>query len=245
MQVHLVNGANRRHYLDEIEAMHRHRHRIFVDLMKWRALESPDRLDIDEFDNAHASYLILLDSHGEVRGSGRLIPSWRPNIFGSLFPEYAAEGPPVGPMIWEWSRHAPGDPRFSEEVNRQARLLLNIAVLEFAASRGIEAFTAILDTRMLDRTHAVGWRPRPLGMPRSYGEGSAVGVQLDVDPDHLTMLRERANRADPVLIEVPAALPEKQFRSARRSIELAMQLPESALAPAVQTLERLVAGEAA
>ena len=47
MKVNVVTSANRRQYLDEIEAMHRHRYRLFVDLMGWRALQSePSACDL-------------------------------------------------------------------------------------------------------------------------------------------------------------------------------------------------------
>ena len=135
MQVHIVNSGNRHQYLDEIE-MHRDRYRVFVDLMGWRALASPDRLDIDEFDNANATYLVAIDTSGVVRGSCRLMPSWRPNMLKSLFPEYVDGDVPTGPGIWEWTRHDPGDPDWPREITHPTRIALHIAIHEFAASRG-------------------------------------------------------------------------------------------------------------
>lgn len=236
MRVHVVNAANRAHYLDEIEAMHRQRHRIFVELMGWRALASDDGLDIDEFDNRNATYLLALDDAGVLRGSGRLVPTWRPHMLQNLFPEFADEPSPVGPQIWEWTRHAPGDPSFSEAVNAQARAALHIGMLEFAASRAIEAFTGILETRILPRALTSGWKVTPLGPPRDYGEGTAVGVVIRFDPEFLAIARQRYGRFDPVLVEMPAGVAAE----ARRPIELAMRVPAHALTEAVARLAPLV-----
>src|SRR5690349_9468841 len=143
MHVHVINASNRRQYLDEIEQMHRHRHRVFVGAMGWKALDSPDGLDIDEFDTPNATYLIAIDGDGIVRGSCRLIPSWRPHMLRNLFADYVEGEAPNGPGVWEWTRHAPGDRSFAKEINHEVRFLINIAVYEFAASRGIETFIGI------------------------------------------------------------------------------------------------------
>lgn len=239
MLVHVVNAANRALYLDELEAMHRHRYRIFVDLMGWRALACDDRLDIDEFDNQGTTYLLAIDEDGVLRGSARLIPTWRPHMLQTLFPEYADEPAPMGPQIWEWTRHAPGDPTFPSRVNARVKQALQIGMLEFAASRGVDAFTGILETRMLGHAVELGWRIKPLGAPRDYGEGTAVGVIIRWSNAFLEQSRARAGRYDPVLVEMPggvtAAAPD-----ARRSIELAMRMPPDRAPDAVARLQNLM-----
>jgi N-acyl-L-homoserine lactone synthetase len=240
MQVHVVHAGNRRHYLNEIEAMHRHRHRIFVETMGWKALGSPDFLDVDEFDGAGATYLIALDAHGVVRGSGRLIPSWRPHMLKNLFPEYVEGNVPVGPGVWEWTRHAPGDADWPAEVNTAARLALHIAVHEFAITRGIESYTGIVETRMAPRMADLGWRVEPLGLPTRYGEGTAFGFRAYVDAANIEALRVRARRDDPVLFELPSGLAPSESGLARRSLELALQVPRESLGDAVRRLEDLV-----
>jgi acyl-homoserine lactone synthase len=243
MHVHLVNAANRHQYLDELEAMHRHRHRVFVDLMGWKALASPDSLDIDRFDTPDATYLIAIDEGG-VRGSCRMIPTWRPHMLNSIF-EHFLDGPPqVGPGLWEWSRHVPGDPAFPKEVNHQARFLLSIAALEFAASRGIDGYVGIVDTVFVARTIDLGWKVDPIGLPRTYDEGSAYAFRMDVAPGHAQQLRQRLSRTDPALIELPSGLSPLRAKLARRTLELAISVSpqtvgraEAALRELAETLE--------
>ncbi len=218
MHVHVITAANRALYLAEIEAMHRHRHEIFAKHYGWTALISADGLDIDEFDTPHTTYFVVLDDAGVLRGCDRVIPSWRPHMLTHLFPEYAQEEIPTGPSIWEWSRHAPGHPAWSEGLNREVRLLSSIALLEFAASRGIDGYTGILEARALPMAMRVGWKPRPLGAPVTYGEGESVACLCPADLSLLPRLRRMAGRAGPVLIELPAQA------SARRPVELAFGL---------------------
>lgn len=235
MHVHVVTSANRALYMDEIEAMHRHRHEIFARYYGWSALNSADGLDIDEFDTPHTVYFLTLDDGGVLRGCDRVIPSWRPHMLTHLFPEYAEESVPSGPSIWEWSRHAPGHPDWSEAINRQARLVSSIALLEFAASRGIEAYTGILEARALPMAARVGWRPRPLGAPVKYGEGESVACLCPADLSLLPRLRRLAGRQDAVLVELPAQT------SARGPVELALRLPYGLAAEAEAAIEALIA----
>ena len=238
MHVHVVNSANRRQYLDEIEQMHRHRHRVFVGMMGWKALESPDGLDIDEFDTPHATYLVAIDD-GVVRGSLRLIPSWRPHMLKNLFPDYVEGEAPSGPGVWEWTRHAPGDPKFSREINHQVRFLLNIAVYEFAASRGIEAFIGIADCQIVPRMIDLGWKVDPIGLPVNYGEGVGYAFKMHVDPVNNDRLRARLGRDNSVLVEMPRGLVAEEGRMARRAIELAMNVPPRNIGRAEEVLREL------
>ena len=238
MHVHVVHSGNRRQYLDEIEQMHRHRHRVFVGMMGWKSLESPDVLDIDEFDTPNAVYLVAIDN-GIVRGSLRLIPSWRPHMLRNLFPDYVEGDAPSGPGVWEWTRHAPGDKDFSRDINHQVRFLLNIAVYEFAASRGIETFIGIADCQIVPRMIDLGWKVDPIGLPVNYGEGVAYAFRMDVDHANNGRLRARLARDNTVLVEMPSGLVAEQGRMARRTIELAMDLPPAKIHRAEAALRNL------
>lgn len=228
MRVHVVHANNRSLYLDEIEAMHRHRYEIFVEERGWKALESPDRLDIDEFDTSDATYLIAIDKAGAVMGSARLIPSWRPNLLRTLFPEYCAADVPVGPGIWEWTRHTTPGRRHSKDFNIAVQFFLNMAVLEFAASRAIDSFIGMLETNLLPYTIELGWNSAPLGPPRPYGEGIAVAIQSAVRPGHLQQLRKAGGIPDAILIEVPGYCGERG-QLVRHWLDLASYLPEAEL----------------
>jgi N-acyl-L-homoserine lactone synthetase len=229
MRVHVVHANNRSLYLEEIEAMHRHRYQVFVVERGWSALRSDDELDIDEFDNEYATYLIAIDDSGAVAGSARLIPSWRPNMLKTLFPEYCQGEVPVGPGIWEWSRHATPGRQFSTSFNVKTQLVLNLAVLEFGCSRGIEQVYGVLETEVMPWAVQLGWQSKLLGPPLAYGEGMAIASISPVKLSHLHHLRAEARLKDPVLIELPGYSGERG-RIARRWLDALSRLPEADLA---------------
>jgi N-acyl-L-homoserine lactone synthetase len=179
--------------------MFRHRHRLFVDLLGWRALARPDGRDIDAFDDGRAHYIIVLDDGDIYRASARLLPTTGPHMLSETFAGFIDGPAPRGPDIFEWTRHAPGDPAWPAAVNEAARLALHIAILEFALERAIAAFTALLEAGLVRRAQAYGWDCTPIGPRRAYGEGEAVAVFNPVRASHLADLRRRAGVARPLL----------------------------------------------
>lgn len=232
MRVHVVHANNRWLYLDEIEAMHRHRYALFAEERGWRALESPDRLDVDEFDNEHATYLIAIDQDGAVAGSGRLIPSWQPNMLKNLFAEYCDGPVPVGPGIWEWSRHATPLRGASMRHILRTQHLLNIAVIEFGLLRGMTHVYGILEADLMPWTAKLGWKSKLLGPPRNYGEGYAVASISPIALAHLNQLRGEAGIDESVLIEI-AGFCRDRGRLTRRALEVISRLDESGLKAAL------------
>jgi len=237
MRVHVVHAHNRNLYLDDIEAMHRHRHQVFAEQRGWKALQSPDGLDIDEFDTDAATYLIAIAPDGAVVGSSRLIPSWRPTMIKLLFPEYCAGEVPVGPGIWEWTRHATPGLGFTKAYNIEVQIVLNLAVLEFARLRGIESFIGILECALLPYTVELGWNSMPMGPPRRYGEGQAVAVHSAVKPGHLEALRKKVGVSEAVLVEAPG-FAGARGRAARRLLEQVSSAGEAELARLAAPLAR-------
>jgi acyl-homoserine lactone synthase len=105
MKAYLIDSHNRHLYRETIEAMHRHRHTLFVDAMGWTDLYSPDGIDIDQFDTSDTKYIVLLNDEGELVGSDRLNPTIKPHMLANLFPHFASEAIPIDDHIYEWSRH--------------------------------------------------------------------------------------------------------------------------------------------
>ncbi len=200
VRVHVVDAGNRDGYAAALSAMHRHRHRLFVDTLGWQALASPDGLESDGYDTDAATYLLVLDGAGALRASARFLPTDGPHMLADVFPHFVAQTVPRGPAIMEWTRHAPGDPAWAPEINDAARMALHLGVLEFARLRGVTAFTAVMETWLVRRAQAMGWPCAALGPAQAYGEGTAVAVLNTVAPDHLERLRAKAGRHDAVLV---------------------------------------------
>src|SRR3546814_2143969 len=80
-----------------LESMFEDRKRLFIDLLDWDLTVVDDRLEVDRFDDAYATYIIAADRAGRHLASMRLLPSTRPHLLGTLFERLCTEGVPVGP----------------------------------------------------------------------------------------------------------------------------------------------------
>jgi acyl homoserine lactone synthase len=118
-----------------LDAMFRHRKRVFVDQLGW-APASGDQ-ERDRFDDLNPMYVIETDSAGDYRGSVRLLPTTGPNMLRDVFHELTPDGAPADPTIWEMSRLCTG---------RQGALRELIAGLdEFGSAAGLRSYVGVFD----------------------------------------------------------------------------------------------------
>lgn len=171
-----------------LDAMFRERRRIFVDLLGWNLPVSPAGCEIDQFDNASATYLIAVDDDGNHLGSMRLLPTVGPHILGSLFSSLAEDGVPCGPSIREITRLCLAQ-RLVARARLHVRNQLISAMVDYAPMHGIESFTGVVRPSFRASILAMGWRAAALG-PEQRINGMALGAfRIDVDADTPRLLR--------------------------------------------------------
>ncbi|WP_418125969.1 acyl-homoserine-lactone synthase [Variovorax sp. 160MFSha2.1] len=86
--------------------MARYRHQVFVEKLGWQ-LHTRARFELDEFDRKDTIYLIARNPKGEIVGTSRLLPTHRPYLLATVFPQLLGDIPaPCSPQIWELSRFA-------------------------------------------------------------------------------------------------------------------------------------------
>lgn len=185
--VSVTAACPRPHAEPLLDAMFAARKRVFVDLLGWDVPTLAGRYEVDQFDDAHATYLIVADEHGRHLASARLLKTTRPHILDSLFPELCAGEPPRGPRIREITRFCL-DPGVGAQARRQARNVLVSALVEHALNNGIDAYTGVAEIAWLQQILAFGWRCRPLGLPRPIGGSSLGALMIDVTPDTADLL---------------------------------------------------------
>lgn len=208
MKVHIVTNANRARYADSLRQMHEQRHRVFVEELGWRALKSEGGLEIDAYDDQHAVYMLAM-TDGEVAGSARLLPSWRRSLTKDHLSNFVECGEPfTAPDIWEWTRWAPGDAKRPRDLSRSRRALL-LAGLEFGLSRGAVAFTAVCDPKIVTQITHLGWRPRQIGLPTQFAEGTAVAITWNISFELLASTRRTFKAEGPASFEAPTSFAEE------------------------------------
>lgn len=182
MDVVVECGTTGRFENRSLSAMFEDRKSVFVDLLKWDLPILDGRFEIDEFDDEHATYVIVADDDGDHLGSARILPTIRRHILGSLFPELCAAPPPKGPGIFEITRFCLSR-RQSSESRRRTRNRLVSALVAHALERGIRTYTGVAELCWLQQILAFGWSCRPLGLPVRLDCGLLGALAIEISPD--------------------------------------------------------------
>lgn len=195
MDVQVLTKSDQATHTALFEAMHRQRHEIFVEHLGWTDLACPSGLEVDQFDDRHAVYLVAHDGD-IVHGSLRILPAWRRSMLLECWPHAAPTlAAEVDFATWEWTRWCPGSASRPRDLLRARRALILEAVA-FAQTHGAQRYVTLCETKFVDQLDALGWAPQPLGPSFAYAQGTAIGVGWTVRPNALleTAARLRAPR---------------------------------------------------
>jgi len=184
---------------DVLRAMFAARKSVFVDLLKWNVPVVAGTYERDQFDDEHATYLVLTDRRGNHLGSVRLLRTDRPHILGSFYPELCAEGVPTGPTTREVTRFCL-DRRLKAAERREVRDTLVSALADHALAHGIERYSAIAQIGWFQQILAFGWRCRPLGLPRHCDGALLAALGIEIEPETPALLRAAGIAASAVLL---------------------------------------------
>nr|NUR37386.1 autoinducer synthase [Sphingomonas sp.] len=140
-----------------------------------------------QFDDEQAVYLIVADASGDHLGSARLLPTTRPHILDSLFPNLCAGEPPRSPDCFEITRFCLSrNQNARERLETRNRLVSGLA--QYALENGISAYTGVAELSWLQQILAFGWRCRPLGLPQAIGGRTLGALRIDIDAETPALL---------------------------------------------------------
>jgi len=162
-----------------LRAMFEDRKNVFVDLLKWKVPVLENRFEIDQFDDEHATYIIIAGGNGDHLGSARLLPTVRPHILGTLFPELCADPPPRGRHVFEVTRFCLSR-RHGSAARLKTRNLLVSALAAYALEAKIRTYTGVAQMSWLQQILAFGWDCRPLGVPARLECGMMGALAIEI-----------------------------------------------------------------
>jgi N-acyl-L-homoserine lactone synthetase len=165
------------------------RRSVFVDLLNWDVPVLDGRFELDQFDNEAATYIIIADEAGDHLGSARLLPTDRPHILGTLFPDLCASPPPAGPGVIEITRFCLSR-RQNAAARRQTRDELVSALAWHALDTGIRTYTGVAELGWLQQILAFGWDCRPLGVPLRYDCGTIGALAIEITAETSSLLAQ-------------------------------------------------------
>lgn len=199
--LHILNDAPDCLSDTVLRTMFTARKAVFIDLLGWDVPILEGRYEIDQFDNAHATYLVLADSDGDHLGSARLLPTTRPHILGTLYPRLCADTPPSGSDIFEITRFCL-DRRLRARERRIVRDTLVTALVDHALEQGITTYSAIAEMGWFQQILAFGWRCMPLGLPQIVDGSMLAALRIDINIETPRLLAAAGIVASPTLLGI-------------------------------------------
>jgi N-acyl-L-homoserine lactone synthetase len=177
---------------------HRLRHRIFVERQGWD-VPSHHGLEYDQFDTPAAVYVLWLDDRHQARGVTRLVPTTRPYMVQTLWPELI-EGPiPHTPTIWEATRFG-CDRDLDASTRRRVVAELICGCQEFGIVNGISKYIGVMPLAVFRHViEAAGCHITPLGPNVRMQQHQLAAAYIEVSTTTLATVQHRCAIHGPVL----------------------------------------------
>jgi N-acyl-L-homoserine lactone synthetase len=190
--IDLVLPESRFGFAGALMEMHRDRKRVFVDQLGWDLPVRGSWLEVDEFDNDYAVYLLARSGDdGAHQASLRLLPTMQPHMLQRLFAMLCAGPVPIGEDVWEISRLVGSPAGASGTTILRMHRLLALALVEFAALNQVRSFTLVIEANRLPALLAVGWPVVPLGLPSEVQGDLLQALRINVNAGTLPTMRAR------------------------------------------------------
>ncbi|CCD84690.1 putative autoinducer synthetase (modular protein) [Bradyrhizobium sp. ORS 285] len=203
---------------------HRLRYRMFVERQRW-SVPHYQGIEYDQFDTPAATYILVVDDHDQALGTARLIPTTRPYMVRSLWPDLVDGSLPHSDAIWEASRFG-CDRALSAGKRREVIGQLIQGCQEFGLANGISCYLGVMPSWIFKNVIAAHGCPvRPLGTKLRL-EGHDIGAAyIGVSAAILESVRRHTG--------IPSALNASPSPAGPVSPALSPRLAEDALlAPA-------------
>lgn len=152
------------------KSMFKDRANQFVDRLGWNIPLTNDGLEIDQYDDDDALYLIASDAQGRHAASMRLRPTEARTMLRDVFPHMDGADQ-KGPKLWESTRFCLAP---NAGAGAAARVLLAGQVLGLA--QGLEAAIGVYDLRMMRVYRRLGWVPDKLSEAEDPSGRIALGA---------------------------------------------------------------------
>lgn len=192
VKVELVLPEQRLDFAAPLMQMHQDRKRVFVDTLGWKLASACSWLEVDDFDDHRAVYLLVRsDITGDHEGSVRLLPTDGPHMLSALFSDLCSQAVPTGDDCWEISRLVTRPAGVAGTSVLKVHRLLSIALVEFALLNAITRYSLVTEAQRVPALLSVGWQVTPLGLPTSWLGQDLQALQINVSPTTLSTMRER------------------------------------------------------
>jgi len=177
----MIDRSNRTREHVALRSMFEARKRYFVDELGWNLPVLAGLYEVDQFDDGHATYLIVVDQDDQHLASARLLHTIRPSPIESACPHLVEGIVPKGRDLWEITRICSSFPEGSER-NREVREMLLFGLAKFAVEAGVQTYTIIAHPEHTSWIANFGWKCRRLGSTQDHGGRAFTVLGIEIDP---------------------------------------------------------------
>jgi len=191
--IDMISPDQRWRFAAPLMQMHRDRKLVFVDALGWRLSTPGSWIEVDEYDNDQAVYLMARDEEsGAHVGSVRLLPTTGPHLLEGVFASLCLDGCPRADDVWEISRLV-SSPAIGQPGTRVLRVhrMLALALVEFALLNGIRHYVLVAESQRVPALLSIGWKVKPLSLPTRYEDQMLEVLQIEVTEEIGARLRDR------------------------------------------------------
>jgi acyl homoserine lactone synthase len=192
--IYVIDSLNKQDYQPMLDEMYRLRKRVFHDRLGWD-VEITDGMEIDIFDSLDPSYIVSVDSEGQVVGCVRQLQTTGPHMLSDVFSSILDGEPPLrSSRVWEATRFCVDTQRLSGGRGRNTISYVTseimIAAIELAISAGVTDAIAVVDPVMNRVLHRSGNGPYDyLGTPKQMGKVVAMAGLIDCTQERAARIR--------------------------------------------------------
>ena len=192
--IYVIDSLNKQDYQPMLDEMYRLRKRVFHDRLGWD-VEITDGMEIDIFDRLDPSYIVSVDSEGQVVGCVRQLQTTGPHMLSDVFSSILDGEPPLrSSRVWEATRFCVDTQRLSGGRGRNTISYVTseimIAAIELAISAGVTDAIAVVDPVMNRVLHRSGNGPYDyLGTPKQMGKVVAMAGLIDCTQERAARIR--------------------------------------------------------
>ena len=177
-----------------------YRHKVFVDQLGWKLPLAEAGLERDQFDRPDTLYVIAFDRQHNVCGCGRLLPTTKPYLLGSVFPHLMGEQQlPCATEVWELSRYSTQTvdsvPLTHEQSRRRFRSLLR-AIVEAAIAHGAKRLITFTVPTLERLSRQLGIHVHRVGPPQLIDGSPVVAMWVELDEQTCSALDLVAGHQD-------------------------------------------------
>ncbi|MFN4228285.1 acyl-homoserine-lactone synthase [Parvibaculum sp.] len=197
----LITAENRAEHSGVLDEMHRLRHQVFVETLKWPNLTSCEGREYDAYDTPKARYIVVLEKD-KVVASVRLNSFADPTLLTDIFPHLVQfSAIPTDAKAVDLTRFVVS-PKVGDE-SRMERYGAEIiaAILEYGAAERLREFTAVISTHFLTTVLSWGIEATAIGFPVGEGRESHVAVRVPVSEAQVSKIYQHTRGFRPRLME--------------------------------------------